>query len=505
MMRGLAASLLLVSCAGVGGVTERSFSRDELRDLELRNIDVVVVAKGPPLAAGPLLEVQPFEAPRRTTVLSVEEQDSAMRDALATALQKDLAARGFSVSFIGAQPEIAPLPPIETSTAIATSTTVATSTTIGLAPANEPGAPRTASRLASDTTLEDLRLASTADALLVIRAVIVDQFHLHEPAKTIPNAPGDTTPVRQEPGRAYAVNGRLLIGQAFLFDRKTGVRLWSRQLPDYPEGGKILENHPILAYGFVQKDRRALEPETKARLAAGPFVAAMLGEFPVAQRGKPEARAALDRIDVEKELREEQFFDDSRLMLEAELSYSGERSGTELVLDGQALPPLGTGAISPNGIVRAGLRLGYLTPGGIVLSLAGQFGGAPGSFARTYHRDRLETDMGDRDRNARVTITGANTFAGELGLGYLVLLSESLMLLPGADLFLDVWRVDAEPAGVVQSRTHVRVGVGINLDLLLSITPTFFTRVGINAKSGYDTGGPFFVGAGVSLGAGLFL
>jgi hypothetical protein len=113
--------------------------------------------------------------------------------------------------------------------------------------------------------------------------------------------------------------------------------------------------------------------------------------------------------------------------------------------------------------------------------------------------------MGDRDRNARVTIDGVNTFAAELGLGYLILLSENLMLLPGGDLFVDVWSVDAAPREVVENRTHLRVGLGIDIDLLLSITPAFFTRVGVGGRAGFDTGGPFFGGGNVSLGVGLFL
>jgi hypothetical protein len=491
-------ALLLCSCAGVGGVTERSFSRDELSELGLRSIEVVLVAKGPPIAAGEYLQIEPFEAPRRSTVLNVEHEDQPTRDALALAVSRDLVSRGFSVRFFGQEPEIAPVPKIETSTAIMTSTAA------GVAPV-EPGQPRIATRLASNSTLETLRLSSTADALLVIRTVIVDEFHLHEPSRPAPQNPGDTSPARVVPGRSYSVRGRLLIGQAFLFDRKTGVRLWSRQLPDFPEAGKLLENHPQLAYGFVQSDKRALSEETKAGLAAGPFVAAMLKEFPRAQEGTQEARAKLDAIDVEAELREEQFFDDSRLMLEVEISYAGEGSGSDLVLDGQALPSLGTGAISPRGIVRAGLRLGYLTPGRLVMSVAGQFGGAPTSFSRSYHRDHQDTDSGDRDRNARVTIKGTNTFAGELGLGYLILLSESLMLLPGGNVFLDVWSVNAAPEQVVQDRTHLRVGAGLDLDLLLSITPSFFARVGVGGRAGFDTGGPLFLGGNVSLGVGLFL
>src|SRR5262252_4877037 len=82
--------LLLISCAGVGGVTERSFERGELEHLELKTIDLVVVAKGPPLAAGDFLQVTPFEAPHRSTVLEVDTEDAIMRDSLAAAIQSDL-------------------------------------------------------------------------------------------------------------------------------------------------------------------------------------------------------------------------------------------------------------------------------------------------------------------------------------------------------------------------------------------------------------------------------
>ena len=99
----------------------------------------------------------------------------------------------------------------------------------------------------------------------------------------------------------------------------------------------------------------------------------------------------------------------------------------------------------------------------------------------------------------------AEMLAAKTGVGYLILLSESLMLLPGGGVFLDVWRVDAAPREVVENRTHLRVGVGVDLDLLLSITPAFFTRVGVGGRGGFDSGGPFFSGASLSLGVGLFL
>src|SRR5688572_26047921 len=119
-MRRSALFLSLCSCAGVGGVTERSFTRDELGELEIRTIDVLIVAKGPPLAAGELLELQPFDAPRRTTPLGVEAEDEEMREALAVALAKDLTSRGFAVHFAGQPaeiepPRVAPMPKIETS------------------------------------------------------------------------------------------------------------------------------------------------------------------------------------------------------------------------------------------------------------------------------------------------------------------------------------------------------------------------------------------------------
>jgi hypothetical protein len=158
--------------------------------------------------------------------------------------------------------------------------------------------------------------------------------------------------------------------------------------------------------------------------------------------------------------------------------------------------------VSPNGIARGGVRFGFLSPSGFVFSIAGQFGYASSSFARSYHRDSAD---GSIDRNARVTIDGTNTFAGELGLGYLVLLTESIMLLPGGDLFLDVWALDAEPPNVVDRRTHLRIGLGLGLDLLWSITSSFFARLGVGGRGGFDTGGPALLGASLSLGVGVFL
>ncbi len=501
---GLVLFLFLgTACTSVGGVTARSYTRGELSALTLHTIDVVVVAKGPPIATGDTIDVEPFAAPHRTSVLAVEHEDAAMNDALATSLAADLSARGFQVRFLGVTPEVAPAPPVETSTVVTSTLAVTPST-----PPPAPGQSRLASsvsatQLASDATLEDVRVKSHADAILVVRTLMVDEFKLHEPSKASSQLPGDTgIPLARHEGRAYAVHGRLLVGQAFLFDRKTGVRLWSRQLPDFPEGGKLLEHHPFLAYGFVAPGNAAMTDAQKASLAAPPFVKAMLREFPRAQNGRPEARASLDAVDVEAELREEQFFDKSKVMLEVQLDYGVESSGTSLTLDGEMLPALGTGAISPNGIIRGGAQIGYLAPGGFAFSLAGRFGRAPASFARAYHRDVAE---GGIDRSAHVTIDGATTYAGELGLGYLILLSERLMLRPGGDFFLDVWDLDAAPDNVVDKTTHLRLGVDVDVDLLMSITPMLFTRLGVSGRIGFDTGGPAFGGANLSLGFGLFL
>jgi hypothetical protein len=494
------AAIWLSGCAGTGGVTERAFTRDVLADLELRSLDVVVVAKGPPLASGPALDVSPFDAPRHDAVLFEGPDDVETRRALSSALASELATRGFAVRLVHAHPHeagapgaprFAPLPPIETSTTVPTA-----SAAVALA----FGPPIV--DLEPTATLADVLRASPLDAVLVVRVVIVDEFHLHVPGTGAPELSETGRVLRQRPAKAYPVRGRLLVGQAFLFDRRTGLRLWSRQLPSFPEGGRIFERDPFLRFGFVQTDKSAMEERAKADRAAAAFVPAMLAEFPRSQAGTPEARASLDAVDAQAELRELSFFDDSHILLEVGLGWAAEGSGADLVLDGVELPPVGTGAVSPQGIGRIGVRGGYVAPSGLALSLEARFGLAPSSFARSYHRDG---EAFDRSRNANVRIDGANAYAGALGAGYLLLVAEDLFLLPSGAVFLDAWAVRAEPDTVVLDGTHLRFGAELGLDVLYAFTSLVFGRIGVGAKAGADTSGPPFVGIGGSLGLGLFL
>lgn len=504
--------LLLCSsaCAGVG-MTERAYERDILPDLALRSLDVVVVAKGPPISTGTALDISPFEVPQRTTVLPSDVSAQKTEAALVATLARDLQSAGFEVRMIhaaGGDREAsppAPLPVVETSTTVLSSTTSEVRIAQPRAapePVDEgpPSAP-----LPSGTRLQDLLDASKADGVLVVRVVVVDEFHLHEPSEPSPQLDEAGQVIARTPGKSYPVRGRLLIGQAFLFDRKTGLRLWSRQLPNMPDGGKILKGHPILRFGFVQPDKTALEENVKAERAADRFVDAMFAEFPRAQEGTPAARVALDAVDVEAEIREQSFFDESRVLLDVEIGWAAEGSGSELKLDDEPLPSVGTGAVSPYGIGRVGARLGYMTTSAWIFSVGAQFGFAPGSFNRSYHRDTRDLGIGGLDRSAAVTIDGANTYLAEVSLGRGFLLADSLLLVPALDLFIDVWSVDAAPEVVVPDRSHLRIGGGIDLDLLYQVSSLVYGKIGIGGRGGYDTAGPAFGGINVAVGIGLFL
>lgn len=511
-MRALFITLLFAATAcASGGLTERAYQRDGLSDVKLRSLDVVVVAKGPPLAAGSTLDIDPFPVPTRTSVLPAKVSADETEAALAAALAEELGADGFQLRMIrgaengdaGSPGPVGPAPPVQTSTAVVSSTTTQIRGPEG-PPARVQG-PGSTTELPPKTRLQDVLDASKADGVLVVRVVVVDEFRVHQPSEGAPRLDATGQVVARKPGKSFPVRGRLLIGQAFLYDRRTGLRLWSRQLPDFPEGGKITRRHPILRYGFVQRDKAAMEENVKASRAANRFVDAMFAEFPHAQEGSPEARAALDAVDVESEIEEQRFFDDSRILLDVEAGWAAESSGSDLTLDGEPLPSLGTGAVSPNGIGRVGVRLGYMTTSAWVLSVAGQFGLAPGSFGRSYHRDARQLGVGGLDRSAAVTIDGASTYMAEASVGYSLLLADSLLLVPGVDLFLDVWSVDARPALVVQDRTHLRGGAGVDLDLLYQLSALLYGKISIGGRGGFDSAGPAFGGIHVSVGVGLFL
>lgn len=516
---------LLAACTGTTGALQRDYVRPILSDLTVQTLDVVVEVAGPPVASPPSLNVPSFQPPEWSSVLRSAKSEPATREALVQALSKRLRGLGYTkVRFLhaggdatpapAAAPVVTPAPPVETSTAPtpsgASSVTVAPPPPAAVPPPS-PGLEQ--APLAQGVTLREVLDSSQADAVLVVRAVPVDAFYLFEATGETsvldPGAGGLAASQAPVEDRITLRSGRLLVGQAFLFDRETGLRLWTRQLPDYPEEGKLRPDSKLLEYGFVTPEGSPeLMPADKADKAAAAFSTAMFSTLPRAHTGSDDARAQLAALDAGAEQSKQTFLDESHFILQLDASWAAESAGLGLAIDDEPLEGLGTGAIAPSGLFRVTPRLGYQSPGGFVLTLGVPIGIAPNDFARTYHRDDLNPNDADRGNSgAAVSVGTTNTFGFEVGAGWAFLLSPQLQVRPEIGGLLDVWSLDAGPAAVVETSRIYRFGVfgGGDLVYRFSEESSWFTRAGTRARVGGASAGGAFFGIDVNLGVGIFL
>jgi len=348
-------------------------------------------------------------------------------------------------------------------------------------------------------TLAELAAKSTADALLVVRVAPVDTFSIFE----VNNA---TTVLDPELNRvmrqdsAVRHEGRLLVGQIFLFDRQSILRLWSRQRLDFPDAGRLTPDHPFLRSGYVAPRGSAPDLATRARLAAEAFVAQGLRDFPRAQEGSEEARARLLTIDTETEAAEQRFYDQQRWSVELAGSWALERAGAEVVIDDAVVDSVGSGAVAPGGVLRGQANLGFLFAGGFTLRGGLGFGRGLQRFSRAYHQD------GDDglDRSFALTLPGASVFGANAAAGYTWWLSPRWSVAGTAGVFLESWSLRATPEDTVLEPQRLRLGLIGHADLIHTWSPRFFSRSGLTFRAGADTGQGSALSGELSLGAGLF-
>lgn len=498
----LLTSITAAACAGGGGRNiERSYTRAGLESLPLRSVEVFVFVAGLPReTAGAALDVNAFEPPAQDEPLAPGPAEEATTRALIARVRAELVARGFDPRIIS---------PLDTSAEApsrAVTSSVATSTAVAMHEAIE--APGEAKTDRSTTTIAELRAASEADAVLIVRAVPVDRFDIDFGSGT----KIETTALgreRVQDVRPIAHDGRLMVGQMFLFDRKTGLRLWTRQVPDFPDGGRLTENHPFLAYGYVAGPSSGGVPpaDERANRAAQAFAAKMFTDFPRSTSGSAEARAGLDATDANVEDQLQSFFDEGHLVFDLNARFQHGPSKMELELNGQALPSLGTGALAPNGFWVVVPRVSYVAAGGWTFSVAVPIGTAPGNFGRTYHRDGADNGTVAGDDNARVEIGGASTIGFEGTAGPTIVLSPSMFLLPHGGIFFESVSFDAAPSSVVRDASRSRFGVlgGADLWIRASATSAFFGRAGAGLRAGYDLSGSPALGVVLSAGVGVIL
>lgn len=500
---------LSTGCAASARNVERTFRRDDLAGVRLRSLDVIVFAAGPPRVAGERLDVRGFEPPRLDEPLFVGEEELRTRDAVLEVVTARLEAAGFEVAALLAS---APAPsPIRTSSVASSTSSVAVAAEAAGRPLGSPPGHSPARVLAAeDATLRRIAAGSTADGILVVRLVPVDRFSIDvgSGSRVEVTALGRE---RVEDSRPIPAEGRLLLGQVFLFDRASMMRLWTKQVPDYPEAGRLVPGHPFLEYGYVHDGARGPMPSERelAALAASRFGARILSDFPAPGDGTERGRLALLEADPEREARIAQFFDEGHLGVEVGTRWSLQRAGLELELGGRALPSLETGAIAPSGVFSIAPRLSYLSPGGVELAVALSFGFAPGSFSRSYWRDPESPTLADPDaRAATVRVEGARTFCAEATIGLAIPISPRVFLVPSVGPAVEVWSLDGAPASVVGETERLRLGAASGIDLWLRTADDggFYGRIGAAAAVDVDTSsGEAGAAARASASLGVFL
>jgi hypothetical protein len=490
-------ALALVACAHGAPVAERSFVRADLGELPLVRVDVVVVASTPQ-ATGPRFEVETFAPPALEAPLAAPAEDVETREALREALEAALAARGFRtrswvLGTAGAEAlPVAPLPLSDTSTR-------PSGVQLTLAPAPGPGV------LSARATLRDALAASDADAVLVVRAVPVDAFHLMEAGRRGPQIDPTLASVAQQLPAESPVrrSGRLLVGQAFLFERSSGLRLFSRQLPDFPSDGRLTADARILRQGLVEPAGSGpLSGADRARRSAPGFVKVVLDGLPGAQVGREEERQRFAREDALAEAQREAFLDQGHLGLEFGVRGSAERAGATL----REGPALDTKAVAPAGVWRVVPRLAWQRPGGLTFAVALPVGFAPGQFSRSYFRDATNTAPGASAFGATLKLDGVATAGAEASVGWTFAPSPSLLFAPAVGAFFDVWMLSVSPAALLSDR-HLRFGVLAEVSALLRPDPSgpLFLRGGAGLRLGGDDSGPPLFALDVSASVGLFL
>ncbi|MEQ9504468.1 MAG: hypothetical protein RIT81_46855 [Deltaproteobacteria bacterium] len=521
---GPIALLLVSACASTSGVgSGRVFVRNQADAVKLKKIDVVVTVAAVQ-TSGPQLNVATFDVPQMEAPLLPSAEDPATRDELVKTLRQALEQRGFDARFIFAGADEEPpgaavkvMPPIDTSTV--------TVSPVGTSTLAEPGAPdltpnpprepepsRRDLTLEAGTTLAAVFQATDADGLLVVRVVPVDAFYMFQTIEEnqIVDLSTTITPITDDAPTPRS--GRLMFGQVFLYDHETRLRLWSKNLPEFPESSRLTTDAAFLDYGLLTElGQPELPPARRAEVAATNFVRTMFSDFLEPTDGSQAGRDMLAAVDPEIEAARQAFLDEGWIGLGIDFGWTGETSGSKVVFEDDNDPnlartiELGTGAIAPSGVFRLTPRMDIVSPGGFSFEIGVPLGFGPGSFARTYHFDNPDAGLADTDRGARATISGPTVAGLEIGAGYVLPLNATLDLFPTIGLFGEGWFLDTSP--VIDSNVHVRLGAKANFDAIIHPSPSsaLFVRAGGGVRVGVDTAGPVIFGATLNVGVGMFL
>lgn len=488
------------ACAGqTGTATARKYDRPLLTDLRLQSIDVAIAVAGPPTTSGPRFTVPTFAPPDLSARIRSKVEEAKTRAELANRIRARLTSAGFDVGIFHGGIAL----PTEIAAPTDTSTTTTSTVPVQVPP---PSRARTGP-LPPAKTVQQLLDDSRADAVLIVRAVPVDAFYLiiQDNEERVVDV-GGTLPQATPRERPEIRQGRLLVGQAFLFDRTTGARLWSRHLIDLPPDGRLTPDHPFLESGFITASN-APQPsdDERAQKAAEGFVKKVLADFPVPNEGTSAARAELDDLDVVSETREQKFFDENHFVIEVGGNWALHTANLEASFSAEPFAELETGFLAPSGSIRVEPRLSYVFAGGFTGSAGFKYGTIFSDNQRSYiiaSGDEISAD----DRAVTIDAQGGTTLGVDGRFGYLFSLGPRFFLWPAVGGFYEQWRFDAGPDTVLFDTSVNRAGVTLNTDLLWRIDESWFSRLGVGFQVGAsDQVSGALVGFDLSFSVGVFL
>lgn len=460
----LALGAAISGCATQTGRTPRSYLRSHQDEVPLARVDVIALSASRHPLDDARLDVEVFPPPDREARLAEDRLvDPVESEALSRAIVVQLEEQGFETRVLDVE-----------------------------------------------TLEEALTATGSGDATLVVRAVPVEPLFLLEDVDggqvIDPGSADANLQVQPGLGLARATAGRIYVGQAFLYTRPNGVRLWSEQLPDFPRDGFLRRDGALLGQGAVGS-AAANRPVAAMRASArDAFLTRLLQKFPTPRAGTESGRIAIGSLDAAAEDRRQSFLDASHLSIEVGTGWSFELLESEVALaDGTTLPSLGSAELAPNGgLAAVELRFRWVLPEGTSFAAGGWWGVIPGGgIERSVFRGG-EVERED-DILGPLRITGETLFGGTLGVGRVIFLGTSWLLEPSVHALVERWEFSASPAAAFSPSSHTRLGIEGRLDLMWLVGGgPFMIRVGGEAKGGLDIDGQLFAGFGASTGLGLF-
>lgn len=198
---------------------------------------------------------------------------------------------------------------------------------------------------------------------------------------------------------------------------------------------------------------------------------------------------------------------------------TGARSVQDAALPGEAnqritpLPALDTGALAPNGMLRAvEPRVTFFTPA----TFLGPPRGLPGAFTfaarfswaevpNQFSRTALvpAEDLGaPTDQGVDLEVGAGTRLGGAIFLGWALWVSESVMVTPELGGFVDVLQYETS-LSTVPNDTLIRGGFEGGLGAMLRVNPWLFVRPRVSGRLGTDGGTGLFGGVGLSAGVGV--